>query len=286
MYVSLKDVAARAGVSFQTVSKVLKGSNVNLTAETRERVLRAAAELGYVPNAIARGLVPQGSCTIGIIADDLSDWVLAQFVVGAERQARRDGHGVLISIALGASHDAESCIQDLLERRVEGILVAASQLENDEAVGHLLRTRVPAVSLQHVPGGGVPTVGSDHRATGRLATAHLTDLGHRLIGTITGPARRHVVASRLHGYREALAGAGVETDDQLLEESDWSTEGGYRATLRLLEARPRPTAIFAQSDLMASACSARCTNAACGCRRNSRWWGATTCPWPPTRSPP
>ncbi|HXM58222.1 MAG TPA: LacI family DNA-binding transcriptional regulator [Candidatus Dormibacteraeota bacterium] len=248
-FVSLKDVAARAGVSFQTVSKVLKGSPVHVSEATRARVLEGARELGYVPNAVARGLATQSTSAIGIVAGDLADWSLSQFVVGAEREARRRGHAVLITSARGEPDDTAACVRALVERRVHGIVAAAPQLEHDRELARLLRD-VPTVSIHHVPGGGVSLVGSDHRVSGRLAVEHLASLGHRRIATITGPPDRRVV-SRLHGYREALAAAGIAPDPVLVEAADWTPEGGYQATLRLLDRAPDLTALFAQNDLMA-----------------------------------
>jgi LacI family transcriptional regulator len=260
MYVSLKDVAARARVSFQTASKVLKGQRGVVAEATQERILAAARELGYVPNAVARSLVTSSSYAIGIVADDLSDWVLAQFVVGAEREARRQGHAVLIGTVRDTpdpaedpegSDDAEGYVRLLLERRVDGIIAAAPSLENDDAVAALLRGTIPAVSMHHVPGGGVSVVGSDHTKTGRLATDHLLALGHRRIATITGPSDRRVVTSRIRGYRQALETAGIAYDPDLVEESHWTSAAGFDATNRLLDRTPDVTAIFAHSDLIA-----------------------------------
>lgn len=250
-YVSLKDVAARAGVSFQTVSKVLGGQRGVVADGTRQRILAAASELGYVRNAVARSLVTRSTYTVGIVADDLEDWVLAKFVVGAERAAREQGHAVLIGSVRRDAQDAEEYVRLLQERRVDGIVAAAPSAENDEAVAEALRGPIPTVGLHHVPGGGVPVVGSDHTLTGRLATEHLVSLGHRRIATVTGTRSRRVVTSRLRGYRSALAAAGVEPRQAWTEESEWTAEGGYAATCRLLDRDPSITAIFAQSDLMA-----------------------------------
>lgn len=255
MYVSLKDVAARAGVSFQTAGKVLNDRPVAVADTTRERIRSAAAELGYVPNVVARSLITQKTCTIGIIADDLDDWALARFVVGAEREARRRGHAVLITTVASAGTmaptDTEALVRALIERRVDGIVAAAPQLEHDERVAELLAGRVPAVSLHHVPGARVPVVGSNHFRTGQLATAHLAGLGHRRIATVTGPPRRLVVASRLRGYRSVLAARGLPADPTLVEEADWTAASGHAAAGRLLDRDPSITAIFAHSDLIA-----------------------------------
>lgn len=249
--VSLRDVAALAGVSFQTASKVLNGKGT-VSKQTEERILEAARELGYVPNALARNLVTQSTSTIGILASNLSDYVLAQFVVGAEREARKMGRGVLICSLDEEGSDAARCLRMLVEHRVGGILAAAPQLEEDEEVGRMLREwEIPAVSIHHVPGGGVSLVGSDHARTAYLATGHLIDHGHRRIATVAGSPGRRVTKARLKGYERALEEAVITPDPSLVEFGDWEPEGGYRAALRLLERAPDVTAIFVQSDLMA-----------------------------------
>src|SRR6266705_1848722 len=227
-YVSIKEVAARAGVSFQTASKVLNGGNVRVSAETAARIMAVAERLGYRPNTVARSLAQRTTATIGLIAGDMTDVALSQFAVAAERTARRNSHAVLV-----------------------GNLAAAPQLEEDTEVADLLRRYVPAVSLHHVPGGGVPLIGSNHRAGGKLATEHLIRLGHTLIGTVTGPFRRQVSRSRLHGYEDALRDAGIEPGEDLAAESDWTPGGAATATRLLLQREPGITAIFVHSDTMA-----------------------------------
>jgi LacI family transcriptional regulator len=250
-YPSLKEVAARAGVSFQTASKFLNGGEVRVSPETAERITAAARELGYSPNSIARSLVQRASSTIGIVAGDLTDVALSQFILGAERAARELGYSVLVG-ALGQDQDAgPGVVRTLIERRVDGVITAAPQLEEDSAVAELLRRYVPAVSLHHVPGAGVPTVGSNHREVGRLSTEHLLNLGHRHVGTVTGPFRRLVVRSRVRGYEEALREASIEPNEDTVVEGDWTPAGAAAATRLLLERHPELTAIFVQNDVMA-----------------------------------
>ena len=251
--VSIKTVAARAGVSFQTASKVLNGKG-SVSEQTRQRILEAASQLGYVPNAVARGLVTRSTRTVGVVASDLSDDVLAQFVVGAEREARQQGHSVIISIvgADGSDRgDGARYIRTLVERRVEGILLAAPELERQPGVGESLGPSVPVVSIHAVPGARVTLVGSNHIETGVLGTRHLIRHGHLRIGTITGPRSRRVVHSRLRGYQQALDEAGIAFDADLVEEGDWQVEGGYAAAARLLSRAPDLTALFVQNDTMA-----------------------------------
>ena len=248
--VSIKDIAARAGVSFQTVSKVLKGKG-SVSPETRAWILEVAEQLGYVPNAEARSLVSQRTGTIGVVASDFRDYVLAQFVVGAEREARRRDQCVIIGSIDEKGTDSERYMRILIERRVDGILLAAPQLEHDAQVGEMVRGKLPVVSIHHIPGDGVVMVGSHQSQTGFIATQHLLELGHRRIGTIIGPQNRRVVQSRLRGYQRALQAMNIEYSPDLVEEANWEVEGGYAATLRLLARVPDLTAIFVQNDTMA-----------------------------------
>ena len=249
-HVSIRDVATQAGVSFQTVSKVLNGKG-SVTPETRSRILQCASDLGYSPNNVARSLVTNRAFTIGVLANDFSDYVLAQFVVGAEREARRHGHSTIISIVDKDGSDGERNLQELIKRRVDGILLAAPQMEENPRVPELLIGKLAAVSIHHVPGGGISRVGSDHSQTGFLATRHLIGLGHRHIGTITTPTKRRLTESRLDGYRLALAKSGIPYDPNLVEEGGLEAEDGYEATYRLLRRAPDTTAIFVHTDMMA-----------------------------------
>lgn len=250
MYVSLKDVAARSGVSFQTASKVLNGHSGVVAPATRERILAAARELGYVPNALARGLVRQASYTIGILADDFSDLALSKFVVAAERTAGEQGHASLV-VSARSGGDAATSVRKLLEHRVDGIVVIAPSVEDDDSLGDALRSGVPAVSLNHIPGGGVPVVGSSHSTTGSMAGTHLAGLGHREIGTVTGPRNRRVTESRLRGFRDALAQEGLPLPSSRVATADWTYAGAHRVVRGLLDAEPGVTALFVQNDVMA-----------------------------------
>jgi LacI family transcriptional regulator len=250
VYVSLRDVAARSGVSFQTASKVLNGRSGVVSPSTRERILSAAGELGYIPNAMARGLVRRSSVSVGVLADDVTDQAVSQFVLAAQRAAAGRGHAALIS-TVHANVDPALALRKLLEHRVDGVLVAAPSVEDNERVGEVLRGAIPAVSINRISGGGVPLIGSDHAVTGALAAEHLLGLGHRNIGTVTGPRERRVVQSRMRGFRAALREAGETLPVRRVMEADWTHEGGYIATHRLLTAAPELTAVFVHNDVMA-----------------------------------
>lgn len=250
-YVSIKEVAATAGVSFQTASKVLNGGSVRVSPETAARIVAVAESLGYRPNTIARSLVRQATGTLGLIASDATDVAISQFSVAVERAARRLGYAVLVGHLAAEGDDGADVVRMLIERRVDGVIAAAPQVEEDPEVADLLRAYVPAVSLHHVPGGQVPVIGSNQGETGRLATEHLISHGHRRIGTVTGPFRRRVVRSRLRGYEAALQGADLEPDEDLVVEADWTPGGAAAATHLLLTRVPETTAIFVHNDAMA-----------------------------------
>jgi LacI family transcriptional regulator len=248
--VSVKDVAARAGVSFQTTSKVLNGKG-SVSSATRARILRAAADLAYVPNLQARSLVMQSTRAVGLVASDFSDPNLSRFFAGAEREARRCGYGVDITGLETDGSGGAAALRRLVERRVDGVLLAAPEMEDHQAAIQVLEKTVPIVSLHHLPGGGVATVGADEVSSGTLATRHLVERGHRKIGTVIGPRAREVAVNRLRGYRLALEEAGLAYDDDLVEEGHGTIDGACSAAAAMVGRCPELTAIFAQSDHMA-----------------------------------
>ena len=247
---SVKDVAARSGVSFQTTSKVLNGGG-SVSELTRARILQAASDLGYVPNLQARSLVMQRTQTVGVITSDFSDRNLSRILVGAEQEARRQNFGVIISSVEPEGSGTEYALPAMMERRVDGILLAAPAMEEETALEQVLDRALPTVSLHPVPGGGVTTVTSDDAQIGLMATRHLLESGRRTIATVTGGAGRRSTEARLAGYRDALARSGVLFDASLVEDGRGDVNGGSAAAARLLAHRPQLDAIFAQNDLMA-----------------------------------
>ena len=230
---------------------MLNGGSVRVSPETAARIVAVAESLGYRPNTIARSLVRQTTGTLGLIASDATDVAISQFSVAVERAARRLGYAVLVGHLAAEGDDGADVVRMLIERRVDGVIAAAPQVEEDPEVADLLRAYVPAVSLHHVPGGQVPVIGSNQGETGRLATEHLISHGHRRIGTVTGPFRRRVVRSRLRGYEAALQVADLEPDEDLVVEADWTPGGAAAATHLLLTRVPETTAIFVHNDAMA-----------------------------------
>lgn len=250
---TIRDVAAHAGVSHQTVSRVIN-EQANVNAATRERVQAAIRELGYVPNPSARSLSSNRVHTLGLVTTDISDYFFSQAVAGAEAEARKRGLFLIIgSVEEEAEGDERAYLRLMLERRVEGLIVAGPTLHLErESIPPSVTERVPIVALAGELGRNVSVVDVDNRRGGFDATSYLLDRGHREIATITGPLEWTSARERLDGYREALRRAGIAGDDALVRHcSDWGLESGQAATASLLDDGRPFTAIFTQSDLFA-----------------------------------
>lgn len=248
---TIRDVAARAGVSHQTVSRVINDSP-HVTAATRERVLTAIRDLAFVPSPMARGLIANRTRSIGVVADDISDHFFARVVAGAEAEARRRGYYLMIG-SIEPDDEDGGYLRLMLERRVEGLILARPSVPFVPA--DLVAARgagVPLVAVGFSGLPGVPVVDVDNRQGGYDATRHLLEHGHRRIATVVGPRGWPSAAARLEGYRHALRGASVAEDPELVEHAfGWGLESGRVAAARLLERGTAFTALFAHSDLIA-----------------------------------
>jgi LacI family transcriptional regulator len=245
--VTTHDVAKRAGVSQPTVSLVLsRNANARVSAETRERVLEAARDLGYVPNVVARSLVRSRSYAIGIIVPDLRNPFFAEVVSGAERVASEAGYAVLLCETREISRDRH--IQTLLERQVDGMMM--------DAIGasSLPKAMVAGVNLVLIdePPDIWPGVASDAIGAGRLAAQHLLDLGHKEFGFL-GPATNvHAIRMRERGFIQTLAEQGIHVDSTMLRRVAATAAGGQRGMRALLDLKRPPTAVFCINDLVAA----------------------------------
>jgi LacI family transcriptional regulator len=245
--ITTHDVARRAGVSQPTVSLVLsKNSRARVAPETRERVLLAAQELGYVPNVVARSLVRSRSYAIGVIVPDLRNTFFAEVVSGAERVASEEGYAVLLCETREIPRERH--IQALLERQVDGIMV--------DAVGaaSLSEPMMAGVNLVLIdePPDRWPGVASDAVGAGRLAAEHLLGLGHTKFGFL-GPATNvHAIRMRERGFVSTLAARGIRMDSSAMRRVPATAAGGQAGMHALLAAPNRPTAVFCSNDLVAA----------------------------------
>ena len=248
---TIKDVAALAGVSRQTVSRVVNNKGYVADA-TRARVVAAIETLGYRPSAVARSMVAGRTHTLGCISPNLTDYTFASIIEGAQAEARRQDYFILTGSA-PAEPDAEGLLEEMLRRRVDGLLVLNPRADGRSR--YFLPLVEKGVAVVYLGNGSldepVSSIRCNDREGGYEATRYLIDLGHASIAIVGGPNNEECALDRLAGYRQALSQAGLDFDPGLVVSGDWSAISGYRATRRLLETRRDFSAIFAQNDRMA-----------------------------------
>lgn len=246
--VTIRDVARHAGVSHQTVSRVIN-DNERVNPETRARVEAAIGELGYRPNAMARSMARGRSGVLACIAPNLTDYTFASMIDGAEREARQLGYFLLSASAPDEETFAALVDELVTSRRAEGMIIINPY---QDGRFHHLPPNHPIVFAGARPRAeATNSVALDDESAGRLATQHLLDLGHRQIGCITGPMSEDCSQDRSDGYKSALAGAAIHYNPAIVTEGDWSARSGYEALMQLAQEGLVPKAIFAQNDQMA-----------------------------------
>jgi len=249
MKVSIKDVAKAAGVSHSTVSRAL-ADNPLIAQATRARVQRIAKKMGYAPNAIARGLVTRRTHAIGVIVTSIADPFVSEVVRGIEETAGDHQYRVF----LGTSHNDPArevnLVKAMREWRVDGVIVASSR------VGALYKPMLKAIGAPIVvinnehAGSYIHSVAVDDVQGAELATRHLIEQGHRVIGHISGPAGYSSSDNRLAGYRRALTKARIPFDASRVIPGNGRADGGEQVT-QLFARSPVPTAIFCYNDMTA-----------------------------------
>lgn len=245
---AMSDVAALAGVSHQTVSRVLNGHPSVLPA-TRQRVLAAIAELGYRPNRAARALVTRRTGTVGVLASGSELFGPTSALVSVERAAREAGLYVSVgTLPRWDAADVAGVLEHFMDEGVDGVVVIAG---HDEAVVAVRAFGAPVPVVMVGPRSrtaGVHTVAVDQYGGARLAVRHLLDLGHREVVHLAGPTDWVDARARIDGWRDELTAAGLAAD--ALIPCDWSAERGYEEGRRMV-AGTLPTAVFAANDQLA-----------------------------------
>ncbi|ANZ41219.1 LacI family transcriptional regulator [Lentzea guizhouensis] len=248
--VTIRDVAAQAGVSVATVSKVLN-QRYGVSADTFARVTAVIKELGYEASLVAQSLRNHRTNVIGILVADIEPFS-TELLKGAADAIRGTGFELVVYSAGGRTGDPQGWERRYLSR-LSGTLVDGAVLVT------------PAVDLEGLPGtpvvavdphtgrAALPTVDSDNLTGGRLATEHLLALGHRRIALLTGRADLKSAQQRETGYRRALAGAGVDVDEDLIRRGDYDHDVAAASARELLTGPDRPTAVFAANDITAIA---------------------------------
>ena len=250
---TVDDVAAHAGVSIKTVSRVLN-NEANISASTRARVQASMAELKYHPNPAARRLASKRSDLIVLVYDSPGDSHLVQLQHGVLDACRRSFHSLLLHpVNYRSPSLAGDVLQLARQRACAGLVLTAPVCDVPALVQALDASDVPFARLApYTPSARGLAVRCADRLAARAMTAHLIGLGHRRIGFVRGHADHGVMHERLHGYRDALDEAGLPVDESLIEAGTNTFESGVQGGRRLLARATRPSAIFASNDDMAA----------------------------------
>lgn len=244
---TIRDVAAKAGVSVATVSRTLNGIGP-VHGDTSKRVLAAARALKYVPHAAARSLSIRRSHTLGVLLPEVHGEFFSEVIRGIDVAARQRGYHILVSSSHNDAQEMAAVLR-ALRGRVDG-LVAMSPDPETGSISRALTSDTPVVLLNAATNAR-PTIRIDNYSGARSMTDHLIALGHRYIAFITGPERNADAAERLRGYRSALGISPTAKRPHIEVPGDFTENSGYEAVPKILAMKPRPTAIFAANDSMA-----------------------------------
>ncbi len=253
-HVTIKQVAQAAGVSGQTVSRVIN-NRPDVLPETRQRIQHIIDQLGYQPNAIARSLIRRRSHTLGIVASGLEYYGPSHTVVGIEQKATELGYSVLLSLFDEPDNgDFELSLNTLIAHQVDGIIWAVPEVGTNRnwVKSDHLEQLPPIVFMSMEPRPGISVVAVDNRQGARQAVKHLIDQGRRKIGIITGPLSWWEARERFAGWQEAMQNAGLEPSESLIAKSDdWSAVNGEQGMRTLWTQNPEIEAVFASNDQIA-----------------------------------
>jgi LacI family transcriptional regulator len=248
--VTISDVARAAGVSKQTVSRVLNDRS-ELSPDTRERVLGVIRELGYRPNVAARSLLSGRSFTLGLVIPDLKNPFCIDIADGVQAAAREAEYHVLLYDTSESVELETQSVRLLHERRVDGIILCSSRLPDDR-LAETIRGVGPVVLVNRWANApDVAQIGADYVQGASLATRHLIELGHRRIGVLTLAVETANSQAKLRGYRQAMQQAGLAVTPNMIARTTNSIEGGVAGADWLLDQEERPTAIVSYGDAVA-----------------------------------
>lgn len=250
---TIKEVASVAGVSTQTVSRVIN-ERPDVSSETRKRVQEVINRLGYQPSALARSLISQRSHTLGVVTAGLRYIGPSRTLSGIASAAEEAGYSILLKELAGFdANDVAPIFQALLSRHVDGIIWAVPEIgENRKWVTNPPSDiRIPVVYLTMQPQANIPVVSIDNYSGGRMAVSHLLEQGYRKIGHIAGPLDWWEARERMTAWKDALKDAGQAVQENQFIEGNWSSASGAQAVEKLFEQYPEMDSIFVANDQMA-----------------------------------
>ena len=246
--VTIKDIARKAGVSYATVSRALN-NHPEVNEGTRKRILKIAAEIGYQPNAIARGLVCKQTNTIGLLIPDITNPFYAEVARGIEDAANEVGYTILLCNSNWNEEREERYLNVLIQKQVDGLIIAESSEKHQSS---LLETRLKStVFISRINFANSTSVIIDNITGGRMAVEHLLNKGHQRIAFIGGLEDISANQERLKGYKNALEAHNISINQNYIRNSNFKRESGHYVMKEILKINPKPTAVFAANDLLA-----------------------------------
>ncbi len=247
---TIKDVAKQAGVAPITASRVVNNSGY-VSQEKRERVENAIAELGYVPNTLARSLRSRRTNTLALVLTDITNPFWTTVARGVEDAASAAGLNVIFCNTDESEEEQNRYLKVLLQKQVDGILLAPAH-GSHEQIESILSQNIPVVIIdRRIDGAEVDTVYCDSEGGAYELVGHLVALGHKRIAILNGPTDVATAIDRLRGYERALATAGIESDENLMFCGGFDLDSGYDMAQQALALDPRPTAFFAANNFIA-----------------------------------
>jgi LacI family transcriptional regulator len=247
---TISEIAAKAGVSIPTVSRVLN-NRPDVAPRTRERVEQVIKESGFIHSRV-RNPLKESSGVVDMLVPDLSTLYSVEIVRGVEEVLERTELRLALSFTHSSPQFEQRWLAKVIDGSTDGAILVLSHGQSNR-LDMLLRHKIPFVVVDHRGelGADVPSVGATNWLGGRLATEHLLSLGHRRIAIISGDAALRCSRDRIAGYRAALEDAGIAVDPALIRPGDFIQQTGYEQTCALLDLPEPPTAIFAGSDTQA-----------------------------------
>ncbi len=251
MNITIYDVAREANVSMATVSRVVNG-NPNVKPATRKKVLEVISRLGYRPNAVARGLASKKTTTVGVIIPDISSPFFAELARGIEDIATMYKYNIILSNSDQNKDKELHLLNTMLGKQVDGIVFMSGNITK-EHVEEFEKSPVPIVLAGSIEETGqVPSVNIDYEQGAYDAVSSFVEKGHKKIAFVIGPLHEPINEKKnLNGYKRALEEAGIEYNEELIVEGDYTYDSGIEALEKLLELENKPTAIYVGSDEMA-----------------------------------
>jgi LacI family transcriptional regulator len=248
--VRLKDIADKTGFSTNTVSLALRQSP-RIPQQTRDVIQRAAAELNYLPNQIAKSLVSRETKTIGLVLTDINNPTLTHTAQAIEIALSERGYGTLFATSNNTLSEEIRAIEMFRSRQVDGMLIYPTSHRKLDHIRPLRRANYPVVLLVGDPDAGIDAVCIDERRGAYKATRHLIDVGHRKLGIIDS-ANPLGNLEKLQGYQQALVESGIDFDETFrVDPHGHTAEKGYWAMDTLMSGKKHPTAVFAANDSLA-----------------------------------